>query len=105
MIIKHYRLDKHYGVKRLLKEFLNEGWTKGGLRHLLRKIDKNREFARIPGSGRTPAALANKMLRKLKSLFLVKNKIRELMKVKEILEELLVYHKALSIEYVDNPLV
>ena len=46
-----------------------------------------------------------KMLRKLKSLFLVKNKIQELLKLKEILEELLVYHKALSVEYVDNPLV
>ena len=65
VIIKHYRLDKHYEVKRLLKEFLNEGWTKGGLRHLLRKIDKNREFARIPGSGRTRAALTNKNVEEL----------------------------------------
>ena len=39
VIIKHYRLEKHYGVKRLLKEFPNKGWTKGGVRHLLRKID------------------------------------------------------------------
>ena len=31
------------------------------------------------------------MLRKLKSLFLVKKKIQELIKVKEILEELLVF--------------
>ena len=46
-----------------------------------------------------------KMLRKLKSLFLVKKKIQELMKVKEILEELLVYFKALSAEYADNPWV
>ena len=45
------------------------------------------------------------LIKMLKSLFLVKNKIQELLKLKEILEELLVYHKALSVEYVDNPLV
>ena len=39
VIKKHYRLDK-YEVKRLLKEFPNKGWTKGGLRHLLRKLTK-----------------------------------------------------------------
>ena len=46
-----------------------------------------------------------KMLRKSKSLFLVKKKIQELIKVKEISEELLVHYKALSVEYADNPLV
>ena len=45
------------------------------------------------------------LIKMLKSLFLVKNKIQELLKLKEILEELLVYHKALSVEYVDNSLV
>ena len=45
------------------------------------------------------------MLRKLMILFLVKKKIQELMKVKEILEELLIYYKALSVEYADNPLI
>ena len=27
IIIKHYRIDKNYGVKRLLSEFPNKGWT------------------------------------------------------------------------------
>ena len=40
MIIRHYRLDKHYGVKRLLKKFPNKGLTKGGLNHQLRKNNK-----------------------------------------------------------------
>ena len=65
MIIKHYCLDKH-GVKRLLKKFPNKGWAKGGLRHLLRKIDKTGDFARIPGSGRTPAALTNENVEEVK---------------------------------------
>ena len=49
--------------------------------------------------------LLMKMLSKLQSLFLEKKKIHELMKVKEILEELFVYQKTLSVEYANNPLV
>ena len=33
IIIKQYRLDKGYGVKRLLREFANKNRSKGGLRH------------------------------------------------------------------------
>ena len=44
VIIQHYCLDKDYGVKRLLKDFPNKGWKKGGLSHLLRKIDKTGYF-------------------------------------------------------------
>ncbi len=40
IIIKHYRLDKNYGVRRLLTEFPNKGWTFGGLKDLLKKIDE-----------------------------------------------------------------
>ena len=47
-------MDKHYGVKRLLKEFPNKGCLKGRLGHLLRKIDKTGDFAQISRSGRTP---------------------------------------------------
>lgn len=50
-VLKHYRLkkhyckalNKHYEVKRLLKEFLKKDWTKGELRHLLRKIYKTKD--------------------------------------------------------------
>ena len=98
VIIKHYRLNKHYEVKRMLKEFPNKGWTKWGLRDLLGKIDKTRDFALIPGSSRTLTVLTKQNIEKLKSLFSVKKKIQELMKVKEILEELLVYQKPLSAE-------
>ena len=63
-------MDKHSGVKRLLKEFPNKGWTKGGLSHLLRKIDKTGNFARIPGSGRTPTALTNENVEEVEELIL-----------------------------------
>ena len=62
MIIKYYRLDKHYGVKRLLKEFPNKGCSEGGLRYLLRKIDKTGDFARIPRRGRTPTIFISEQI-------------------------------------------
>ena len=31
IIIKHYRMDKGYGARRLLTEFPDRGWTRGGL--------------------------------------------------------------------------
>ena len=68
MIIKHYRMDKHYGVKRLLKEFPNKGWAKGGLRHLLRKIDETGDFSRIHDSGKTPTAFTNENAGEMKCL-------------------------------------
>ena len=70
VIIKHYSLGKHYGVKRLLKEFPNNGFTKGGLRHLLRKTDKTGDFARIPVSGRARTALTNDNVEKVDDLVL-----------------------------------
>ena len=39
IIIKH-RLDKGYGRKKLLKEFLGKDWSAGGLDKLLRKVDE-----------------------------------------------------------------
>ena len=70
VIIKHYRLNKHCEVKRLLKEFPNKGWTKWRLRDLLGKIDKTRDFARIPGSSRTPTVLTNKNIEEVEELAL-----------------------------------
>ena len=63
-------MNKHYGVKRLLKEFLNNDWRKGGLRHLIRKIYKTKDFARILGSGRTPTALTNENVEEVKEFIL-----------------------------------
>ena len=75
VILKHYRFGKHYGVKGLLKEFLNKGWTKRGLRHLPRKIDKTgvlRGFLVVAEPRRLSLM---KIFRKLKTIFLVQKKI------------------------------
>lgn len=56
IIIKHYRLDKGYGRKRLLREFPDRGWTSGGLDDLLRRIDERGTTERQAGSGRPRSA-------------------------------------------------
>ena len=66
IIIKHYRLDKHYGVKRLLKKFPNKKWSKGGQRHLVDKIDKTGDISRIPGSGRPSTAISERNVNDVK---------------------------------------
>jgi len=37
--INFLRKNKHYGAKQLIKEFPDRGWSLGGLKKLLRKID------------------------------------------------------------------
>jgi hypothetical protein len=49
--IKFLRQNKHYGAKRLLKEFPQKGWTLGGLKKLVRKIDTTGTAERRHGSG------------------------------------------------------
>ena len=50
VVIKHYRLEKGYGAKRLLAEFPNKGWTRGGLQTLIEKIDATGSVDRQEGS-------------------------------------------------------
>ena len=38
-MIKHYRLKKKYGRKKLLKKFPEKNWSETGLRKILNKID------------------------------------------------------------------
>ena len=45
-------MDKGYGAKRLLSEFPNKGWTRGGLQDLLQEIDETGSVERREGSGR-----------------------------------------------------
>ena len=56
IIIKHYRLDKGYGRKKLLNEFPGKDWSAGGLDKLLRKIDETQSVERKAGSGRPRTA-------------------------------------------------
>ena len=43
VIIRHYSLVKGYGATRLLKEFPQKNWTKGGLDKLPRKLKEKME--------------------------------------------------------------
>ena len=52
IIIKHYRLDKGYGRKKLLNELPGKDWSAGGLDKLLRKTDETQSVERKAGSGR-----------------------------------------------------
>ena len=56
IIIKHYRLDKGYGRKKLLNEFPGKDWSAGGLDKLLRKVDEMQSVERKAGSGRPRTA-------------------------------------------------
>ena len=38
-LIKSLRIEKRWGRKKLMTEFPNKGWSKGGLDHLIAKID------------------------------------------------------------------
>ena len=38
-MIEILRKEKQYSPRRLLKEFPNKNWSRGGLDHLLQKID------------------------------------------------------------------
>ena len=56
VLIKHYRMEKGYSTTKLLNEFPHRNWTKGGLDHLLAKIDATGSFGRKKGSGRPKSA-------------------------------------------------
>ena len=50
--IKFLQQNKHYGAKRFIREFLQNGWTLGGLNALIRKIAKEGTVRHLPGAGR-----------------------------------------------------
>ena len=51
VIIEHYLLDKGYGP--------NRGWTVGGLRNLIKKIDQTKSIDRKKGSSCSISAQRN----------------------------------------------
>ena len=52
LLIKGLREFKHYGARRLIKEFQTKQWSQAGLTKLLKKIDKTGTIKRCSGSGR-----------------------------------------------------
>jgi len=52
ILIKNVWESKNYGVRRLIKEFLNTKWSKRGVDHFLRRMRSTDSIERAPGSGR-----------------------------------------------------
>ena len=52
ILIKHYRQDLGYTVTKLLRSFPGKGWTEGGLKYFIAKIDATGTIERKKGSGR-----------------------------------------------------
>ena len=98
-------MDKHYGVNRLFKEFPNKGWAKGGLRHLLRKLDKTVDFARIPGSGKTPTALTNENAEDVEELILSQEENPGAHESQRNIGRIIGISQSSVVEFVENPLV
>ena len=53
ILIKHYRLDKKYGRRKIIHEFPNKPWSASGLDKLIKKIDNTGGTDRTNGSGRS----------------------------------------------------
>ena len=51
-LIKHYRLDKGYGAKRIVQEFPHKNWKLSTINKFLRKLATTGSIERAPGSGR-----------------------------------------------------
>ena len=51
-LIKNVWKSKNYGVKRLIKEFANKKWSKGGVEHFQKRLRTTGSIERAPGSGR-----------------------------------------------------
>lgn len=70
IVIKHYRIDKGYGAKKLLYEFPNKGWTRGGLDYLIKKIDETGTVDRCEGSGRPRSVRTHENVQKVEERIL-----------------------------------
>ena len=68
ILIKHYRLEKGYTAGRLLWEFPDKQWTKGGLDTLLAKIDLTGSIERKKVSGRLKASCVPKNIAVVQAL-------------------------------------
>ena len=70
IVIKHYRSEKRYGRRKLLKEFPNRGWALGGLVKLLEKLDETGSVQRKAGSGRPRTVRTEENIEKVSTAIL-----------------------------------
>jgi transposase len=70
VLIKNLYLSKGYGARRLLREFPDKMWTRGGINKLLTKIRETGTIERQPGSGRPRSARTNENVEKVHEMVL-----------------------------------
>ena len=86
--IKFLRKNKHYGANQLIKDFPDRGWTLGGLKKLLRKIDLTGSSERRAGSGRPRTARKNEKIEQVQELVLSQeDKPQQRLTIREIARE------------------
>src|SRR6218665_3269979 len=92
IVIKFLRKNKHYGAKQLIKDFPDRGWTLGGLKKLLRKIDLTGSSERRAGSGRPRTARKNENIEQAQELVLSQeDKPQSHLTIREISREVGIY--------------
>ena len=69
-LIQYLRQNQNYSAKRFLREFPDKAWKLGGLKHLLRKIDRTGSCKRQAGSGRPRTARNNENIQQVEDLVL-----------------------------------
>src|SRR6218665_2673053 len=69
-VVKFLRQNKHYGAKRLLKEFPHKSWSCGGLDKIIRKIDRTGTSKCLPGSGHPRTARTADKIEEVETLVL-----------------------------------
>ena len=67
ILIKNLRIEKHWGARKLICEFLHKQWTRSGLESLIRKIDDTGSIERKVGSGRPKSARTPANIKKSKN--------------------------------------
>jgi len=70
VLIKNFYETKGYGARKLLKEFPQKNWTKGGLDSLITKLRSTGDIVRKQGSGRPRPTRTDEALAEVADLVL-----------------------------------
>ena len=68
ILIKHLRLEKQWGARRMTNEFPNKAWSIASVSRVINKIDNNRTMERKPGSGRPRSARTQQNIEQVSEL-------------------------------------
>ena len=68
ILIKHLRLEKQWGARRMTNEFPNKTWSTASVSRVINKIDNNSTTERKPGSGRPRSARTQQNIERVSEL-------------------------------------